>query len=115
MTSTPTHTYTLAVSFTGLESLVSTTNAGGKCFVKNRNTREVKYYDAKTTTTTTASLVIDTKDWTTAWVTGHVIEVGMMGQEHGTKVHTVDTTKGGGKLTIAVTATSSTTHPSMIL
>jgi len=115
MSPSPTHTYTLAISFTGLAGLVIGGTAGGKCFVRNRNTREAKYYDAKGKADTIATLLVDTKNWTTAWTTADVIEVGMMGAEHGTAIHTVNITKGGGKITLPVTATSTTTHPNVTL
>ena len=115
MSPEPTNTYTIAVTFTGLASLVAGKISGGKCFVRNRNTREVKYYNATAKSATTANLPVDSKNFTTAWETGHVIEIGMMGEEFGTVTHTVDTSKGGGRLTLAVTAASTTTHPNVTL
>lgn len=116
MTPEPTKDYVIAVSFTGLESLTVNTNAGGKCFVKNRNTREVKYLDAKARTTIIANLPISSNNFTTAFSQDDVLEIGMMGEEHGTTTHTVDlNNKGGIKITIPVIATTSTTHPGITL
>ena len=106
--------YIIAVEFTGLGSLTAGLNAGGKCYVKNRNTREINYYDAKGKSALVAVLPVSMKNFA-SFANGQVLEIGMMGEEHGTAIHTIDTTKGGGKLNIAVTATSATTNPNVTL
>ncbi len=111
-----THDYGIAITFTGLSNVVANiTPAGGKVFVRNRNTKEVLYIDATARTTTTAAAVTSSKKFTTAFSNNDVIEVGMMGDEFGIATHTVDLTKGGGKITIATTAVSTTTHPNVSL
>ncbi len=110
----PTKSYNIAVTFTGLAGLTAGKTAGGRCYIKNRNTREIKYYDGKGKTAITAGLIVDLKSFA-SYANGQVLEVGMMGEEYGTAIHTINTTKGGVHLSIAVTETTTTTHPNVTL
>ncbi len=111
-----THDYTIAMSFTGLGSLVNGAISGGKVFVRNRNTREVLYINAYgSSTNTIANALTSSKKFTTAFSNGDVIEYGMMGDEFGVGTHIVNLSKGGTKLTLAVTEVSTTTHPNVTL
>lgn len=114
MSPAPTHPYNVAVTFTGLGSLTIGAVAGGRCYIKNRNTREINYYNATGKSTTTAGILVDLRSFA-SYTNADVLEVGMMGEEHGSTTHTVNTAKGGTVLTIAVTATSTTTHPNVTL
>ena len=106
--------YIISVEFTGLAGLTVGNNAGGKCYVRNRNTGEVKYYDATGKSATVAVLPVSMETFT-SFANDQILEIGMMGDEHVTAIHTINTTKGGGKLTLAAVATTSTTNPNVTL
>lgn len=117
---TPTKPYTIAVTFTSLSGLTTGDTVGKIAFV-NRTTRDSEYVSAKAKSTTTAVAIVELNNTSTStfpngYSNGDVIDVVLSGVYHGSGSHTIDTTnKGGGKLSIAAIATSSTTHPSLTL
>lgn len=116
----PVHPYPMIITFTSLTSLTAgKEKQGGKIIVRNRRTKDTVAVDgtAKTTTTViTAVNLENTGQFPNGYVNGDVIEVSMGGLFFGNGSHTINTTtKGGGKLNIAVTAVTISTHPNTTL
>ncbi len=109
----PSTPFIIAITFTGLES----SSRGGKAYVRIRRTGETEYVTpgVKGTTTATAMATLNDTNFPSGFLATDVVEAGIAGDEHGYASKTIGDVKTSMKMTIACTATSSSTHPATTL